>query len=543
MRRALEVAACAKPDRTTADFTDRGWPGDQVRRLPVLARATCYEHRVTNERERFYQAMRTRDRRFDGRFFVGVKTTGIYCRPICPAPPPKLENVTFYACAAGAEAAGFRPCLRCRPETAPGTPAWQGSVALVGRALRLIRDGALAEEQVDALAERLGVGPRQLRRLFAKHLGASPLAVARAQRLHFARVLLDETQAPVSEVAYAAGFRSVRQFNHAVREVFRDSPTGLRRRTRRRGDAAACRPGEAVEMRLAYRPPYDWDALIRFLAMRAIPAVEHAEPRLYRRTIEAGERAGYIEVEPAAGEPVLRLRVYAVDCADLLRLSERVRRLFDLDADPQLVGAGLARSTPLAPLVAAAPGLRVPGAWDAFELAVRAVLGQQVTVAGATTLAGRLVQRWGREVDLAPQLSRIFPRPEVLAQADIAAIGLPRARGETIRALAVASARGDLVLDAARGLDDAVARLRAVPGLGDWTAHYIAMRAFNEADAFPASDLGIRRALGNGSGPMPVREVERVAEEWRPWRAYATMHLWNGEAQRQESEERICASK
>jgi len=477
---------------------------------------------VTLDADRCYRALTSRDRRFDGHFFVGVKTTGIYCRPVCPAPTPKAVNVVFFACAAAAEGAGFRACLRCRPETAPGTPAWLGSSAVVARALRLLRGSELDEVDVDALAARLGVGARQLRRLFARHLGTSPMAVLRAQRLHFARVLLDETDAPVAEVARSAGFRSLRQFHHAVRAAFGDSPTGLRRRR-----AGRARDGERIGLRLAYRPPFDWQAIVAFLAARAVPGVEVVDAGGYRRAVEVGGTPVVVEVSPVPHENHLLLRCAVSDCSLLMGLAQRARRLFDLDADPMRIAEHLGRSPRLAERVAAAPGLRVPGTWDPFELAVRAVLGQQVTVAGATTLAGRLVQRWGRRVELAPDLTHLFPRPEVLAEAEVESIGMPRARGATIRALAGAVARGELALEASRGLEEAVARLRALPGMGEWTAQYVAMRAYAEPDAFPASDIGLRRALGNGAGPLPARAVERAAESWRPWRAYAALHLWS----------------
>jgi len=491
---------------------------------------------------RCYRALLARDARFDGRFFTAVRTTGIYCRPICPPPTPKAVNVRFFACAAAAEAAGFRACLRCRPQAAPGTPAWMGSSAVVSRALRLIGADALDDGDVESLAARVGLGGRQLRRLFAEHLGASPAQVARARRVHFARALVDDTDLPMAEVAFAAGFRSIRQFNHAIRAHFRESPRRLRARRLRRDVHADARagtkaasvdvvgrdaPSPGLVVRLSYRPPLDWAGLLRFLARRATPGVEVVDGDVYRRTIGTPDAHGEIEVRHAAADRHLVMEVRLSEHDDLIQVVERARRLFDLAADPLRIIGELRRRPELRAAVAARSGVRVPGAWDGFELAVRAVLGQQVTVAGATTLAGRLVAAFGTPVASASAgLTHLFPAAHVVAAADLAPIGIPRARAATIRALAAAVADGTLRLDAALDLDDAIARLVAIPGVGEWTAHYIAMRALGEADAFPASDLGLRRALGNGAGPLAARDVERMAEAWRPWRAYAAMHLW-----------------
>jgi AraC family transcriptional regulator of adaptative response / DNA-3-methyladenine glycosylase II len=476
---------------------------------------------MSTDRRAYYDALKARDRRFDGRFFVAVRTTGVYCRPVCPAPTPKLVNIEFYACAAAAEEAGFRPCRRCRPETSPGTPAWLGSSAVVSRALRLIRDGALDEGGVDTLAARVGVGSRQLRRLFDQHLGAAPAAVARAQRAHFARALIDQTDLPMAQVAFAAGYQSVRQFNHAVRATFRAAPRTLRRRP-------LSRTGGSLIVRLPYRAPLDWEQLLGFLSPRAVPGVEAVEGGRYRRTLRFGAAAVAIAVEPLAGERCLLLGIAPADGVALLPIVEAARRFFDLGADPQRIAEHLAADARLGPMVARRPGLRVPGAWDPFELAVRGILGQQVSVPGATTLAGRLTAAFGTRVDLDARLTHLFPTPAELAEADVASIGVPRARAETIRGLARAVAGGALVLDAALGLDDAVARLRALPGIGEWTAQYIAMRGLGEPDAFPAGDLGVRKALGNGRGLPSEAAVLRAAETWRPWRAYAVMHLWVG---------------
>jgi len=480
---------------------------------------------VELDAEHCYRALRSRDRRFDGRFFTGVTTTGIYCRPICPAPPPRRENVRFFACAAAAQDAGFRPCLRCRPETAPGTPAWQGSSAVVSRGLRLIREGALDEGAVRELAARLGLGERQLRRLFLRHLGTSPLALARARRLHFARALLDETNLPMAQVAFAAGFQSIRQFNHALRACFGESPRRLR--ARRRAPVRA--ESDTVTLRLAYRPPFDWNAALEFLAPRATPGVELVAGGVYLRSVEVQGAAGTIEVANGGDGTHLLLRARLADPAGLLDAVDRVRRIFDLTADPLRIAGDLERSAGprLAPALRDAPGLRVLGAWDAFELAVRAVLGQQVSVAAASTLCGRLARAFGKPVSLGLGLTHLFPRPEALALADVATIGIPQARAHTLRALARAVANRTLRLDAARGLDDAIARLCNVPGIGEWTAHYIAMRAFGEPDAFPAGDLGLRKVLAGGEPALSASAVARLAEDWRPWRAYGAMALWN----------------
>jgi len=473
---------------------------------------------------RCYRALASRDPRFDGRFFTGVTSTGVYCRPICPARTPRRENVRFFACAAAAEAAGFRACLRCRPESAPGTPAWAGSSAIVARALRLISAGALDDDDLSRFAARLGVGERHLSRLFATHVGVAPGAVARARRAHLARRLLDETDLPIGEIAFAAGFASLRQFNHAMRASFGAPPSALRARRPR----TAAAPGPGLALRLPYRAPLDWTALLTFLGARATPHVERVEGETYRRSLQVGGALGALEVEPIAGAAALELRIWLPAFDGIHQVVSRARRLFDLDADPHAIAAQLRRNPVLAARLARRPGLRVPGAWDPFEVAVRAILGQQVTVRGATTLAGRLAERFGAPLGEAarPGLDRLFPGAAALAAADLESIGLPRARAAALRALASAVASGALDLDAARGPGALAAELRALPGVGPWTASYVAMRAGGDPDAFPAGDLGLRRALGGGAPPVSEREAERIAEAFRPWRAYAAMHLW-----------------
>ncbi len=373
-----------------------------------------------------YRAFRTRDPRFDGRLFAGVRTTRVYCRPICPAPMPKQENMAFFATAAAAQEAGFRPCLRCRPETAPEFAAWRGTSNTVSRALALIDRGALDDGGLDRLAERLGVGERQLRRLFRQHLGASPVSVAQTRRVLLAKQLIHETRLPMAEVALASGFGSIRRFNEIFQGLFDRPPGALRRATT--ADVSSRQHGE-VTIRLGYRPPYDWAAMVAFLTARAIPGVEVVSNDRYARTIEIAGVHGIVVVEPAAGH-ALRVAMRFPRLSALPTIIARVRRVFDLAADPHAVNAQLATDPVLAPLVAARPGLRVPGAWDGFELAVRAVLGQQITVAAGVGLAGKLVTRCGPALAGSglnvEGLTHVFPRPEHVASADLTALGMPR---------------------------------------------------------------------------------------------------------------------
>ncbi|MDB5432097.1 MAG: helix-turn-helix protein [Caulobacter sp.] len=473
-----------------------------------------------------YRAIQTRDARFDGRLFIAVHTTGIYCRPICPARTPKRENVDFYATAAAAQEAGFRPCLRCRPETSPDLAAWRGTSNTVSRALSLIEDGALDLGDVEALAGRLGVGERQLRRLFRQHLGASPVAVAQTRRVLLAKQLIHETQLSMAEVAEASGFGSVRRFNETFQQLFNRPPASLRR-----GATATDPAAGAVKVRLPYKPPYDWETMLSFLAVRAIPGVEQVSGRRYQRTIALGGEVGMITVEPGAGNR-LDVTVRFPRLKALPAIIARIRRVFDLAADPLVIGGQLSNDPHLAKLVAARPGLRVPGAWDGFELAVRAVLGQQITVGAAIVIAGKLTAAYGEPlpVDLATTdgLTHVFPTPERLAAADIAGHGLmPGARARAINGLAAAVVADPLIFGPKRGLDEAIAQLKSLSGIGEWTAQYIAMRELREPDAFPAADIGLMRALADAEGlrPTPTELLAR-AEAWRPWRAYAAQHLW-----------------
>ena len=477
------------------------------------------------DRTACYRAISTRDVRFDGRLFVGVKTTGIYCRPICPARTPKFQNVSFYASAAAAQEAGFRPCLRCRPEVSPELAFWRGSSNTVSRALTLIESGGLDGDDVEGLAGRLGVGGRQLRRLFRQHVGASPIAVAQTRRVLLAKQLIHETSLPMAQVALASGFNSVRRFNETFLELFGRPPAALRRgRDKPRSEAGA------LSVRLPYRPPYDWDAMLSFLSARAIPGVEIVAGDNYRRSIAIGANCGVISVTPAAKNRI-DVRVRFPDMAVLPQIIARVRRVFDLAADPDTIGSHLAADPLLAPLVAARPGLRVPGAWDGFELAVRAVFGQQITVPAATKLLGKLVQAFGDPLPAAMQesegLSHLFPGVIRIATADRTTLGMPGARAMAVTSLAQAIAADPAIFSRGASLEDAIVKLRSLPGIGEWTAQYIAMRELREPDAFPAADIGLLRAMADHDGrrPSPSELLSR-SERWRPWRAYAALHLW-----------------
>jgi AraC family transcriptional regulator of adaptative response / DNA-3-methyladenine glycosylase II len=471
-----------------------------------------------------YRAICQRDVRFDGRFFTGVRTTGIYCRPVCPARTPRSENVTFFPTAAAAHAAGFRPCLRCRPETAPDLGAWRGTSNTVSRALGLIELGALDEDDLDALATRLGLGERQLRRLFRQHLGASPIAVAQTRRVLLAKQLIHETTLSMAEVAFAAGFGSIRRFNETFLALFGRAPGELRRATR--ADVSPVADGE-IDLLLRYRPPYDWPSMLEFLRRRAIPGIEVATADRYARTVQLGEVQGTVAVQTTDGN-ALRATVRLPKLAVLPSLIARLRRVFDLSADPIAIATHLAEDPTLAPLVRARPGLRVTGAWDGFELAIRALLGQQITVAGAVGLAGRLVAAHGERLARPDGgLTHLFPMPATLATADLTSLGIPGSRAATISAVAQAAVADQHLFDATCGLEDAVRRLRSIRGVGEWTAQYIALRQLREPDAFPAADVGLARAMASREGRQrSSNELLHRASAWRPWRAYAAQHLW-----------------
>ena len=467
-----------------------------------------------------YRAISSRDRRFEGRFVVAVTSTGVYCRPGCPAPIPKRENARFYVSPSAAEAAGFRACLRCRPDAQPARRPVLGTEATIRRALRLIEEGALDENSMGELADRLGVGDRHLRRLFQKHVGASPLSLARSRRAHFARKLIEETELSLADVALSSGFGSIRSFNAAMRETFRVAPNEFRRRVESAGEPAVLR------LRLPFKPPLNWPAMMHFLRPRIIPGVEQIEGDRYRRTISVGAWAGSLEVKPAADESCLWLELPVAPPAALMPIVARISRMFDLGADLGRIEQHLAGDAKLAPLVRKRPGLRVPGSWEPFELGVRAILGQQVSVAAATTLAARLVESLGTPLQTKYDgLRAIFPSPAAVTSGDLSGLGIPARRAEAIRGFAAAVRDQSIRLDGTRPASEITAALHELPGVGSWTAEYIALRGLHEPDAFPAGDLAIRQWL---SRERPMRNVEILhrAEAWRPWRAYATIHLW-----------------
>lgn len=470
----------------------------------------------------------TRDPRFDGKFFIGVVGSGVYCRSICPAPTAKEKNVRYFPTAAAAAEAGFRPCLRCRPESSPGTPAWLGTSNTVSRALRLIGEGGLEDGGIEVLAERLGIGSRHLHRLFLKHLGATPMAVAQTRRLHFAKKLIDETNLQMNQVALASGFGCVRRFNAGIRKVYRRTPTQIRRLARQ----AEIQPDNHYQFRLHFRPPYHWQAMLDFLAARATPGVEVVEDGMYRRTISLHGRDGYFEVALAEGRDALLLRISFSDPQALFFIVERVRSMFDLNADWASIVQNLRSDPVLRAGVEADPGIRVPGCWSGFELAVRAIVGQQITVKGATAMAGRMATRFGKTLCGPAGLTHIFPTPQVLANAPLGDIGLTGARVETIRALSRAVRTGKIRFEGGASSESFLNRLCEISGIGKWTAQYVAMRALGEPDAFPSSDLGLLRAMALENS----HDLELRAEAWRPWRAYAAMYLWRTCSQRSTRE-------
>jgi AraC family transcriptional regulator, regulatory protein of adaptative response / DNA-3-methyladenine glycosylase II len=479
------------------------------------------------DNESCYTALRARDVRFDGLFYVGVRTTGVYCRPVCPARLPARDRCTFFRSAAEAEAAGYRACFRCRPELAPGHADVDARSRLARSAAARIEAGYLNGRSLEALSADLHVTSRHLRRTMEQELGISPVALAQTVRLGLAKRLLHDADMPLADVAFAAGFSSVRRFNALFHEQFGRPPSAVRR------DHGDVRPADGITLRLDYRPPIEWDALLAFLRGRAIAGVDLVGEHEYRRTVAIGGRTGWIAVTRDPARPALRAVVSSSLARVLMDVAARLRALFDLDARPDVIAATLRQDRGLSRGVSAHPGLRVPGAFDPFELGVRAILGQQVSVAAATTLGGRLARTLGRPVGGMPDgLTHVFPAAVELAgarAAELQALGLTGQRARTVLAFARAVADGRVDLAPGSDAEAAVGSLQEIPGIGPWTAHYIVMRALKWPDAFPAADLVVRRQLG----VTAARDAEARAEGWRPWRAYGVMHLWRQAAQTQ----------
>lgn len=470
--------------------------------------------------DRCYQALTSHDVRFDGLFYVGVASTGIYCRPVCPAKTPRRENCRFFRSAGVAELAGFRPCLRCRPELAPGQARIDSAGRIAGAVAQRIEDGALNEGSLEELAAEFELSSRQLRRLVQQELGLSPVELAQTQRLLFAKRLLADTRLPVTEVAFASGFSSVRRFNALFQERYRLTPSEMRRGT----EGAAV---DALTLELCYRPPFDWEALLGWLESRTLTGVERIEHGSYSRTLRLGAHQGWITARPApSGRAALRVEVSTSLTPALTSVLARLRHLFDLHADPNQINAHLSEDPVLRGRIERHPGLRVPGAFDGFELGLRAILGQQVSVRAATTIAGRFVTAFGEPAGHPqPGLTHLSPTAKRIAAADateLTTLGVTRSRAASIQALAREIAEGGLRLEPGAPLERTLSRLISLPGIGEWTAQYIALRALRWPDAFPHSDLGLRQALGG----VAASTVLKAAESWRPWRAYAALHLW-----------------
>ena len=503
------------------------WVRSSCPKVASLRTESRYVNNMTQDTTALYSALAARDRRFDGVFYVGVTSTGIYCRPVCTAKTPKAANCRFFESREGAEKAGFRPCLRCRPELAPGTAPVDDAHRIAALVARRIDEGMLDDGGgIEDVASKFGWSSRQIRRIVQKELGVSPIELAMTRRLLLAKQLLTETTLPIMEVAFASGFSSLRRFNDAFGTRYGMPPSRFRKAAIT--GSASGTTGGTFTLRLGYRPPFDWAGLLEFLAARTIAGVETAADDEYCRTVRLGDHRGYIRVRNASGQHNLLVELTHSLTPVLPALLGRIRALFDLDARPDVISAHLAKDSRLAKRVRANRGLRVPGAFDGFEIAVRAILGQQVSVKAATTLSGRFAELLGEPLEGGDGLQRLTPTAERVASAsvaEIAALGIVRARAASIVRLADEVASGTLVLEAGVDPDRTIAQLVALPGIGPWTAHYIAMRALRWPDAFPREDLVLRKRLG---GVTPERAgVE--SELWRPWRSYATLHLWRGD--------------
>ncbi|WP_370618945.1 DNA-3-methyladenine glycosylase 2 family protein [Mumia sp. Pv 4-285] len=484
---------------------------------------------MIDDEDRCYRAVSAKDARFDGVFYTAVTSTGIYCRPSCPARTPKRENVRFYATAAAAHDAGFRACRRCRPDAAPGSPEWDIRTDTVGRAMRLIRDGVVERDGVAGLAARLGYTTRHVHRMLLDGVGAGPLAIARSNRAHHARILLETTDVPVTDVAFAAGFASVRQFNDTLRTVYDATPSTLRQKARHRtSKPAADRVAGRISLRLAVRAPFAYEPLLSFLALRAVPGLETVEGGTYARTLRLPYGFGVVALTPAHDH--VRCELELSDLRDTMTAVARCRSLLDLDADPVAIDDALAADPLLRDAVAAAPGLRVPGHVDGYELAIRAVVGQQVSVAGARTTLARIVHAHGTPIEQqahplaeAYALERVFPEPDVLSSVDATTLGMPRSRAATVLAVADAVAVGKIDIGPSADRASLRDQLLELRGIGPWTADYVLMRAARDPDVLLATDLVIRRRL---DALVPRSATDDPTARWSPWRSYAAMHLW-----------------
>jgi AraC family transcriptional regulator of adaptative response / DNA-3-methyladenine glycosylase II len=476
--------------------------------------------------EACYRATLRRDARFDGRFYVAVTSTGIYCRPICPAPPAKAKHYRYFPSAAAAQSAGFRPCIRCRPELAPGAAGWDGRDAQVRRAMEFIADGGLGDDRsIEDVARHVGIGSRQLRRLFADHVGASPVQVAKAHKVALAKALLADSDLAITDVAFAAGFNSVRRFNDVFKAMFGRPPSALRRRPAEPGAGT-------IRLLLPYRPPFDWSSWLGFFGERAVEGVEQVRDDEYRRTFRIGAALGRIRLAPDRRRHHVVAQVRIDRITALPGLVGRLRHMIDADCDPEVLRADLGGDPWLRQAVQRRPGLRIPGAFDGFEQAVRAVLGQQVSVAAARTLAGRIAARWGAELPDSAEPSwrdcprRLFPSARELTEAKLEEVGVLPSRANTIRALAKAVTENPNMLGRFRPPALVCRELLAIPGIGRWTAEYIALRALGDPDAFPESDLGLLKAARRRQPGMTAAGLRKWAERWRPWRGYAATLLW-----------------
>ena len=461
----------------------------------------------------------SRDARFDGKFFIAVKTTGIYCRPICPSRTSNSRNVSYYSTAAAAAEAGFRPCLRCRPEAAPGTPAWMGTSAVVKKALRLIDEGVLDRASVDELASKLGLGSRHLRRLFLQHVGASPISFAQTRRLQFAKRLLDETNLPITQIALASGFGSLRRFNTAFLQTYGRAPRELRKYLDEANQA-----DDEVILRLTFRPPYDWEQVRNFLFDHHIPGVEQIDEQGYSRTLHTENSFSIVNVKPLLNENALELRVSGAAPTSLFHISKAARRVFDTSADPALTMFALRADPLLGPRVEQSPGLRIPGEWDPFECAVAAILKEEEQNSGQTLMA-HVVERFGKKISKHGfALTSLFPTPGAIASGNFAGLGMSKSRVNTLRKLAQAVVDGEV--DFGDSSECVIESLTKVPGIDRSIAEYIALRALGEPDAFPSSDLVLRLVASNTDRPLSAQQLEERSEAWRPWRGYAAVHLW-----------------